>query len=140
MLHIPLSLASLGFPPMDKNLHDNVPGVTLVTWETEPAGLPQCCRVGVSPVSFRLYAEYRLQDTDRLGWFYFRWLQLWEGRIQLILPNVDKPNEARISLLPGDQSAASGYKLQQAGCRIPVYNGHIHTVPLDSPSSGHLCK
>ena len=25
-------------------------------------------------------------------------------------------------------------------CRIQAYNGRIHTVPLDNPSSGHLCK
>ena len=25
-------------------------------------------------------------------------------------------------------------------CRIQVYNGRIHTVPLDSPSLGHLCE
>ena len=25
-------------------------------------------------------------------------------------------------------------------CRIPMYNGRIHTILFDSPSSGHLCK
>ena len=25
-------------------------------------------------------------------------------------------------------------------CRIPMYNGRIHTIPFDCPSSGHLCK
>ena len=29
---------------------------------------------------------------------------------------------------------------KEAKCRIQVYNGRIHTVPLDNPSSGHLCK
>ena len=28
----------------------------------------------------------------------------------------------------------------QAWCRIRVYNDRIHTVPLDSPSLGYLCK
>ena len=27
-----------------------------------------------------------------------------------------------------------------AAYRIQVYNGRIHIVPLESPSSGHLCK
>ena len=25
-------------------------------------------------------------------------------------------------------------------CRIPMYNGRIHTVLFECPSSGHLCK
>ena len=25
-------------------------------------------------------------------------------------------------------------------CRIPMYNGRIHTILFECPSSGHLCK
>ena len=39
----------------------NLLGVTLVTCGTEPTGLPECCRVGVTPVRFRWYAEYRFE-------------------------------------------------------------------------------
>mgnify|MGYP000547719478 CR=1 FL=1 len=44
----------------------------------------------------------------------------------------------------GEETGAYQAGLSLAGvgieCRIQVYNGRIHTVPLDSPSSGHLCK
>ena len=43
--------------------------VTPVTWGTEPTGLPECCRVRVSRVRFRWYAEYRLCETDCWNWF-----------------------------------------------------------------------
>ena len=34
------------------------------------------------------------------------------------------------------KSHADGHRL----CRIRVYNGRIHTVPLDNPSLGYFCK
>ena len=30
--------------------------------------------------------------------------------------------------------------MRRVSCRIPTYNGRIHTVLFDSPISGHLCK
>ena len=44
----------------------NLLGVTLVIEGTEPTGLPEYYRVGVSMVSFRLYAECRFRDTDEV--------------------------------------------------------------------------
>ena len=88
--------------------------MTPVIGGTEPIGLPEYCRVRVSTVSSRLYAEYRFQDTDRVS----------------IVPEDDSTSDdcnddreksnrsSRMSvsrmkhkfgLLTEDQSAASGY-------------------------------
>ena len=37
-------------------------------------------------------------------------------------------------------SPMGGVEVATTGCRIQAYNGRIHTVPLDSPSSGYFCK
>ena len=89
----------------------NLLGVTPVTWGTKPADLPECCRVGVSPVSLWSYAEYRLLETDycndeRDG-------SNWSSQISTSLMKHGFG-------CPGDQSAMGGYNKRVNSVRWPI--------------------
>ena len=97
----------------------NLIGVTPVIEGTEPTSLPEYYLVGVSRVSFRLFFECRFRDTD---------FQDYVSIIQADPASDDCNDERdgsnwssrmsfnqvkhRLGLLPGDQSAASGYNEQ----------------------------
>ena len=54
---------------------------------------------------------------------------------QPILKDVKKLLESHDSWVTFEKALLEAY-----GCRIPVYNGRIHTILFEGPSSGHLCK
>ena len=87
--------------------------MTPVARGTEPTGLPEYYRVGVSTVSFRFYAECRFRDTDYVSIVYAdsalddcndeRDGSNWSSRMSV------SRMKHEFELLHGDQSAASGY-------------------------------
>ena len=52
----------------------------------------------------------------------------------------EEPSASLVNLGNEIPNMLSTHLFSSGGCRIRVYNGRIHTVPLDSPSLGYLCK
>ena len=59
-----------------------------------------------------------------------------------LLLHREDPRVERVVVDEGDVVAASADRrhLSRSPCRIRVYNGRFHIVPLDGLSLGHFCK